>query len=117
MTVTTDYIFSGLNSPYLESAIPNPIGFYGFSKYWERVILNVCKNSIVIRLPILYGYNDKNDKSTVVRDVIEKLSVGKIKIRDFRIKYPTLIDDVVRNMMLLIEKIQRVFIILALKIV
>ena len=78
VTVTTDYIFSGLNSPYLESDIPNPIGFYGFSKLaGERVILNVCENSIVIRLPILYGYNDKNDKSTVVRDVIEKLSVGK----------------------------------------
>lgn len=105
VSMSTDYIFSGNNSPYNEDTIPHPLGFYGYSKLvGERITLEMNKNNIVIRIPILYGYNDENDKATVVTDLIDKIKQGKeITIKDARIKYPLLIDDVAQNILKLIN--------------
>lgn len=94
--LSTDYVFSGENSPYYERDIPHPINFYGETKLMaEEMIKRVLDNHIIIRIPILYGYNDKRDKDTVVSNVIKRLnSKSEVYADDFRIKYPILIDDV-----------------------
>jgi len=98
---STDYVFSGNHSPYVETDEPHPINFYGLSKLEaERIIGAVFPEAIIIRLCILYGYNDSRDKPTFVIDVLKKLKQNhSVAVDNRRIKYPLLIDDVVVNTM------------------
>jgi dTDP-4-dehydrorhamnose reductase len=49
----------------------------------------------VLRLHVLYGYNDKADKPDFFRKAYEPLNAEKTtKLDDIRKRYPTFIDDV-----------------------
>lgn len=93
--VSTDYVFDGASGPYDESSIPYPLQIYGFTKYLGEAIMNTSENNIVARIGILHGYNDEYDKDTFTRRIINSREESdKIYLDDYRIKYPTLIDDV-----------------------
>lgn len=94
--ISTDYVFSGKNSPYYEKDIPHPINFYGETKLMaEKMIKRAFDNHVIIRISILYGYNGENDKDTFVSNVIKRLrSESNVYADNIRIKYPILIDDV-----------------------
>jgi len=94
--VSTDYVFSGENSPYYEKDMPHPINFYAETKLMaEKMIKRVLDNRVIIRITILYGYNDESDKDKFVSSVIRKLrNKSKVYADNVRIKYPILIDDV-----------------------
>lgn len=56
---STHYVFDGKKSEYDEFDKPNPINYYGLTKFYaENLIL---KNNIVIRVPFIYGANVHND--------------------------------------------------------
>ena len=97
--ISTDYVFSGKNSPYYEKDIPHPINFYGETKLMaEKMIKRVLNNYVIIRIPILYGYNDESDKDTFVSSVVKRLrNKSKVYADNIRIKYPVLIDDVAKG--------------------
>lgn len=103
--VSTDYVFDGFNEPYFEDSKPSPINFYGLTKYLAEVLIEkLLENYVIIRPTILYGYNDKHDKPTLPVKVIKALRAGKrITVDSFRIKYPTVIDDVANGILKLIE--------------
>ena len=103
--VSTDYVFDGFNEPYFEDSKPSPINFYGLTKYLADILIeNLLENYVIVRPTILYGYNDKHDKPTLPVKVIKELKAGKgITVDNFRIKYPTLIDDVANGILKLIE--------------
>ena len=93
--ISSDYVFSGNNSPYEENDNPHPLNFYGVSKLEGEKILDINTGFVVLRIPIIYGYNDETDKRTYVSEIIDALRGNKdIRSDDFRIKYPVLIDDV-----------------------
>lgn len=93
--ISSDYIFSGNNSPYSEEDEAHPLNHYGKTKLRGEAILGVNENFVVLRIPILYGYNDKEDKQTFVSVVINSLERGEnITTDNYRIKYPVLIDEV-----------------------
>lgn len=94
--ISTDYIFNGMSGPYDEESAPSPISTYGKTKAeGEKVIKQTVSKFIILRPPILYGFNDKDDKPTFTLDVLSKLnSEEEIKVDNERIKYPVLIDDI-----------------------
>jgi S-adenosylmethionine synthetase len=54
--ISTDYVFDGLDPPYKEDDAPNPINFYGKSKWLgEQEVLNHCDTAMILRVPVLYG--------------------------------------------------------------
>lgn len=93
--ISTNYVFDGKNPPYKEDDRPNPLNLYGKTKLiGEEIIRRFLKDYIILRLPLLYGYNFQ-DKSDQMINIIRKLKKGEfIKVDDYRIRYPTLIDDV-----------------------
>lgn len=103
--ISTDYVFNGLDGPYIEDSEPSPINFYGLTKYLaELLIKNLLENYVIVRPTILYGYNDKNDKQTFPIKVMKELGEKKqITVDNLRIKYPTLIDDVANGIVKLID--------------
>ncbi len=78
MYVSTDYVFDGEKGRYNEEDTPNPINEYGRTKLeGENVIRKICKNSVISRVAVLYGWNPITGKQNFVNWVIDRLKNGK----------------------------------------
>lgn len=102
--ISSDYIFDGENGPYLENAVPNPIGYYGRTKLASENVLKLysVKNTI-IRTNVLYGPTHFG-RPDFVKWVIDSLkNNSQIRIVTDQINNPTFIDDLVQVIMNIIE--------------
>lgn len=69
--ISTDYIFDGIDGPYLETANPNPLSLYGIHKLEaENYVVSNCKNALVLRITNVYG-DEERGKNFVSR-IIEQ---------------------------------------------
>jgi len=58
--ISTDYVFDGINGPYKEIDIPNPINIYGQTKLLgETVLKNNSNNWTVLRSNVLFNSTSK----------------------------------------------------------
>lgn len=77
--VSTDYVFDGISaSMYTEEAPTNPQNEYGKAKLaGEKLILNQCSQSYVVRTSWVFGKYGKNFVHTMLRlaDTRDKLTV------------------------------------------
>lgn len=55
--ISTDYVFDGKSGNYKESAIPDPINYYGFSKSIGDAFSLSYENSLIIRTSGVYGHS------------------------------------------------------------
>ena len=105
--ISTDYVYGGSkNSKYSENDELNATGIYSQSKIEaEKIVEKTLDNSIIARVTLLYGYNDRDDKNTFVNWVVRSLGEGR-EISAFTDQYsnPTLIDDIAGALATLIEK-------------
>ncbi len=102
--ISSDYIFDGENGPYLENAVPNPIGYYGRTKLASENVLKLyaVKNTI-IRTNVLYGPTHFG-RPDFVKWVIDSLkNNSQIRIVTDQINNPTFIDDLVQVIINIIE--------------
>ena len=92
---SSDYIFDGLNGPYSELAIRNPINFYGKSKLAaENVIKSIDTKFTIIRTNFLFG-TSKIGKMTFVNLVYNSLLNKKpIKVVDSLYSNPILTTEI-----------------------
>ncbi len=92
--ISTDFVFDGKmqKTPFFEDSKPNPISYYGLTKYEGEKIVN--GNGTIIR--IAYPYRTKFDnKPDLVRNIKSLLEQGKFlsMVTDSLI-VPTFIDDI-----------------------
>lgn len=94
--ISTDYIFAGTQQGgYGEDDPPSPLQVYGKTKAQAEKIVREYPNTLILRMPILYGYNDPGDKPTWPVETAMKLKAGKeVLADDTETRQPTLIDDV-----------------------
>lgn len=94
--ISTDYVFDGESwEPYGHENVRNPKNFYGELKKQAEDLVRNYDNSLIVRLPILYGYNSDDDKITFPTRVIRMLEHGKeLRLDNRQIRYPVLIDEV-----------------------
>lgn len=94
--VSTDYVFDGESyEEYARDAERHPKNYYGVTKVRAEDEVKKCRDNLVIRVPLLYGYNHKRDKVTFPIKVLKKLKLGEqIFLDNKQIRYPVLIDDV-----------------------
>nr|WP_302141818.1 sugar nucleotide-binding protein [uncultured Schaedlerella sp.] len=94
--ISTDYVFDGnSNEEYKRNDERRPKNYYGVTKSQAEDVVKKCKNSLIIRVPLLYGYNHKEDKITFPIKILHKLGSGEeIYLDNKQIRYPVLIDDV-----------------------
>lgn len=53
---SSDQIFSGNEGPYKEDSLATPVNIYGQQKAEaERLIMKVCPNAAICRMPLMYG--------------------------------------------------------------
>ncbi len=94
--ISTDFVFDGAKTtPYAESDTPNPIEWYGETKYiGEQVVLNSRHPSAITRITYPYRANFEL-KPDIVHKVLTKLQAGDIvKMFSDQICTYTFIDDI-----------------------
>ncbi|MCA0991385.1 dTDP-4-dehydrorhamnose reductase [Pseudalkalibacillus hwajinpoensis] len=66
--ISTDYVFDGEGSnPFKEQDTPNPIGYYGLTKYKaEEIVKQELDRFFIVRISWVFGINGKNFIKTML---------------------------------------------------
>lgn len=102
--ISTDYVFDGKEGPYDENAKPNPVSYYGRTKFASENALKISGAVFTIfRTNVLYGFTSNNNPG-FVKWVIDSVREGKgIKIVTDQINNPTFVDDLVQAVSRVVE--------------
>ena len=105
--LSTDFVFDGENGPYKETDTPNPLSYYGESKFEaEKIIQNSnLKKWAIARTIIVYGVVEKMSRSNVVLWAKSALEKGEpINVVDDQFRSPTHASDLAKGCLLIAEK-------------
>ena len=93
--ISTDFVFDGTHGPLDESAIPNPISFYGKSKLAGEEIVKKSKlDWTILRTVLVFGVTKDMSRTNIVLWVKKSLEEGKvINIVNDQWRTPTLAED------------------------
>jgi dTDP-4-dehydrorhamnose reductase len=93
--VSTDFIFDGANGPYDETASPNPLSFYGWSKLAaEHIVRHSGISWGIARTVLVYGIAYDMSRSNIILWVKKSLEDRKtIKVVTDQWRTPTLAED------------------------
>ena len=93
--ISTDFIFDGTHGPLDESAVPNPISFYGKSKLAGEEIVKQSKLPwVILRTVLVYGVTKDMSRSNIVLWAKKSLEEGKvINVVNDQWRTPTLAED------------------------
>lgn len=69
MYISTDYVFNGNgDKPFKETDKPEPIGYYGLTKYeGEKIVNELLDNWFIVRISWVFGVNGHNFIKTMLR--------------------------------------------------
>lgn len=104
--VSTDFIFDGKEGPLDESAVPNPVNYYGESKLAaEKLILASSVSWCILRTVLVYGVSTDMSRSNIVLWVKKSLEEGKtINVVNDQWRTPTLAEDLAMGCWLAAQK-------------
>ena len=93
--ISTDFVFNGTKDGYQEDDKPNPVSWYGYTKYQGEERLSTSDIGFTI-LRISYPYRNLfEQKKDFVHRIIDQLKIdGKIMAVRDHIITPTFIDDI-----------------------
>lgn len=93
--LSTDFIFDGTQDMLDETAIPNPVNYYGESKLaGEKVILESDISWCILRTVLVFGITNDMSRSNIVLWVKRSLEQGKtIQVVNDQWRTPTLAED------------------------
>ena len=104
--ISTDYIFDGrkrVPEPYLEADEPNPVSYYGKTKYEsEKVVRSASDWHVIIRPAWMYGVNGSNFLKTMLNLALENPE-NEIRVVDDQYGSPTWSYGLVRQIERIIE--------------
>jgi dTDP-4-dehydrorhamnose reductase len=77
---STDYVFDGSKTgPYEVDDIPNPINYYGLTKYLgEEIVKSNLTNYFIFRISWVFGPNGKNFVDKIIELAKEKTSINVV---------------------------------------
>lgn len=104
--LSTDFIFDGEDGPYDEEAKPNPLSYYGHSKYEAEKVVQASKiRWSIVRTIIVYGITDNMSRSNIVLWAKDALMKGQsINVVDDQFRSPTLAEDLADGCILVAMK-------------
>ena len=105
--LSTDFVFDGENGPYSESDLPNPLSYYGESKFASEKVLQASKykNWAIARTIIVYGVVEQMSRSNIVLWAKGALEKGDpINVVDDQYRSPTLATDLAEGCLLIADK-------------
>ncbi len=93
--ISTDFIFPGTKSMYSEEDIPEPLSFYGKSKWLgEQHVMNLAGNYSILRTAIVFGVANKLSRGNTIQWAYDTLKSGnKANVVNDQFRTPTLAED------------------------
>ncbi len=105
--VSTDFVFDGEKESYVEEDTPNPINWYGRTKYEGELAVQKSQAEYIIAR-IAYPYRTTFIRTDFIRSLIEKFKKGEnLTMVTDHIMVPTFIDDIAFAIDSLIQKDQK----------
>jgi dTDP-4-dehydrorhamnose reductase len=94
--ISTDFVFDGLNPPYIEESLPNPASVYAQSKYEGEKIVNPPAGGKAMIIRIAYPYRASfKAKKDFLRTLKNNLEQKKtLTMITDSLMTPTFIDDI-----------------------
>ena len=95
--LSTDFVFDGKSDKlYIESDEPNPVNYYGVTKWeGEKRIARYCNNYAIVRVVVVYGKSLPGQHGNIVQLVANKLRAGeKIRVVSDQWRTPTYVEDI-----------------------
>ena len=104
--LSTDFIFDGTYGPLDEEAIPNPVSYYGESKWAaEKIVQKSGLEWAIARTVLVYGVTKDMSRSNIVLWVKKSLEEGKtINVVNDQWRTPTLAEDLAMGCYLMATK-------------
>ena len=92
--ISTDYVFDGTKDEYDEDDVPNPISWYGQTKYeGEKLVQTLGDHSLIVRIANPYRSNPVG-KMDFVHKMLERMNAGlEIQAPSDQLFCPTFVDD------------------------
>lgn len=103
---STDFVFDGKNGPYKETDLPNPLSYYGKSKYEsEKLVQQANTKWSIVRTIIVFGVVENMSRTNIVLWAKEALEKGKpLTIVNDQFRSPTLAEDLAMGTWLIAQK-------------
>ncbi len=104
--LSTDFIFNGTHGPVTEEEQPDPLSYYGHSKWKaEQVVIEKAKSWSIARTVLVYGIVSDMSRSNIVLWAKGALESGKsINVVSDQFRTPTLAEDLAQGCALLASK-------------
>ena len=104
--VSTDFIFDGTHGPLTEEEIPNPVNYYGWTKWEaEKAVENSGLKWAIARTVLVYGVVQDMSRSNIVLWVKNNLEQKKeINVVSDQWRTPTLAEDLAKGCWLIVQK-------------
>ncbi len=104
--LSTDFIFDGSSGPYKEDDQPNPVNFYGQSKWAaEKLLMESKIRWSIARTILVYGATPGSSRSNIMLWVKRNLESGNpIRVVADQFRTPTLVEDLALGCYLIAEK-------------
>jgi dTDP-4-dehydrorhamnose reductase len=104
--LSTDFIFDGANGPYKETDEPNPLSYYGKSKWAaEKLLIQSGIKWAILRTIIVYGVAKEMSRSNIVLWAKNALEKGEtINVINDQWRMPTLAEDLADICLLSVDK-------------
>jgi dTDP-4-dehydrorhamnose reductase len=102
--ISTDYVFDGEKGNYEEQDKPNPVNYYGLTKFeGENQVTHFCKNHVILRTSVLYGWHPW--KQNFATWVINSLKQNKeLTVVEDHYNTPTLADNLAEMALEAVQK-------------
>ncbi len=104
--VSTDFIFDGSKAMVTEEEAPNPLSYYGWSKWeGEKAVMEFANSYSILRTVLVYGKVADMSRNNIVLWAYQTLKDGKaanVVVDQFRT--PTLAEDLAMGCYLAAEK-------------
>jgi len=102
--ISSDYVFDGEKGLYTEKDKPNPINYYGVTKFeGENQVVQHCKNYSILRTSVLYGWHPW--KQNFATWIINQLKQNKeITVVEDHYNTPTLADNLAKITIEVVQK-------------
>ncbi len=93
--VSTDFVFDGEAGPYREDDMPNPVSYYGWSKWeGEKIVQATNLNWAILRTILVFGITDNMSRSNFALWAKRELENGNtIRVVNDQFRAPTLAED------------------------
>jgi len=93
--ISTEAVFDESNQPRLEDEQPNPMNYYGLTKYNGEIMTRTfCDNHYIFRLPVMFGTRENSGANFLEKmHSLYSNGIKTIKVVDDIISRPTYSSD------------------------